>query len=195
MKTKFDPDFCVRLKTKGRKNVLKAWHCAYRAGESRAKGPKQQGSFVRCSSPTWLYVGHFISILVCVVVVWDNRGLPACLSLICAEETDKLRLNTHSESQNVPSNHPIFPGQDSQCLKWYTISSYLSSTPCTTFSFSVCMFSLYFSLSSVRVQQVENKSLFNQKNSVIETECVTGHLLCLLYQKHPLGQSQWIVCV
>lgn len=38
----------------------------------------------------------------------------------------------------------------------------------------------------------ENKSLFFQlKSIVIETaRATTGHLLCLLYQKHPLGQSQ-----
>lgn len=62
---------------------------AYSAAESRTEGPKQQGSFVRYSSPTLLYIGRLISILVSAVVVWDNRGLPACLSMIRAEDTDR----------------------------------------------------------------------------------------------------------
>lgn len=50
--------------------------------ESRTEGPKQQGRFVCHSSLSRLYVGHFISILLCGVVVWDDRGLSACLSAI-----------------------------------------------------------------------------------------------------------------
>lgn len=54
-------------------------------------------------------MGHFISILVCTVVVWDRRGLPACLSVIWEEETDKLRLNTLRESEGAlkPPNFPM----------------------------------------------------------------------------------------
>ncbi len=55
--------------------------------------------------------------------------------------------------------------------------------------------SLYFSsLIGENTAGGEQKP-FQPKNSVIETEWVTGHLLCLLYQKHPLGQSQQTQCV
>lgn len=50
--------------------------------ESRTEGPKRRGCFVRRSSLSWLYIGHFISILLCGVVVWDDGGLSALLSAI-----------------------------------------------------------------------------------------------------------------
>lgn len=54
-------------------------------------------------------------------------------------------------------------------------------------------FHLVLSLLSVCGEaEGEQKPLFFQlKSIVIETaRATTGHLLCLLYQKHPLGQSQ-----
>ena len=36
---------------------------------------------------------------------------------------------------------------------------------------------------------------FQPTSSVIVTEWAMGHLLCLLYQKHPLGHSQRAQCV
>lgn len=67
-----------------KKKPLTCWQIGLRL---RFQSPELKGRsggdcFVRRSSLSRLYIGHFISILLCGVVVWDDRGLSALLSAI-----------------------------------------------------------------------------------------------------------------
>lgn len=61
---------------------LQTFQVEIEISESRTEGSKQQGGFVCRSSLSSLYIGHLISILLCGVVVWDDRGLSARLTAI-----------------------------------------------------------------------------------------------------------------
>lgn len=105
--------------------------------------------------------------------------------------TDEHRLNARRESKCPPpqKKSPNFPVMG---LAVYTAETthdpaYFPSASCTTL-FPPRPQSPY----PCGEAEGEQKPFFFQlKSIVIETaRATTGHLLCLLYQKHPLGQSQ-----